>query len=222
MSLDTVVNHNHHPHPAPPGPGPRPPKPAPGPLPTKNVILTHKFNKAVYALAVRTTTDAVFDTKYKYSLTEMLSDLTDAMTTSFTRIAALSEAFNALMADCPEEFNTLREIADYINVNGDPKSALIELIDTKVEKVEGMGLSHNDFDDIMKAKLENDYTKEQLDEIFHEYAVIDEAMRERITTLEMDNNIHISEDGSEIKDNDVWIRIQDAYTPNPDGDVIHG
>lgn len=214
MSLDTVINH--HSHPAPPGPRPYPPKPAPSTLPTKNVILTHKFNRAVYALAVRTTTDAVFDTKYKYSLTEMLSDITDAMTTSFTRIAALSEAFNELMADCPEEFSTLKEIADYINVNGDPKSALIELIDTKVEKIDGMGLSHNDFDDIMKAKLENDYTKEELNEIFSEYNVLTDDMRERITTLEMDNNIHVSEDGSDIKDRDVWIRITDSYEPNPD------
>ena len=212
MSLDTVVNHHHHPQPAPP----RPPKPAPKPLPTKNVILTHKFNRAVYALAVRTTTDAVFDTKYKYSLTEMLSDLTDAMTTNFRKVAQLSEAFNELMADCPEEFGSLKEIADYINVNGDPKSALIQLIDTKVTQVEGMGLSHNDFDDIMKAKLENDYTKEELNEIFAEYNILTDEMKERITTLEMDNNIHVSEDGSDIKDNDVWIRITDSYVPNPD------
>lgn len=215
MSLDTVVNHNHHPAPPCPPCPPRPPQPAPKVLPTKNVILTHKFKKTVYALAVRTTTDAVFDSKYKYTLTEMLCDITDALTSSFQKIATLSEGFNALMKDCPEEFNTLKEIADYINVNGDPKSELINLIDTKVDKVEGMGLSHNDFDDIMKAKLVNDYSREQIDEIFHEYAIMTEDLRERVAALEMDNNVHISENGTEIKNGDIWIRLKGAYAPNP-------
>ena len=131
--LDTIVN-TECPCPCPPKPKP---KPAPHDLPTRNVVLTKEFNKVLYSLAVRTTTDAVFDTKYKYTLTEMLCDISDALITNFERIAQVSEAFNALIAECPEEFDTLKEIADYIRVDGDPKSALIELIDTKVDKEEG-------------------------------------------------------------------------------------
>lgn len=214
MSLDAVVKHDNtlsndmqHPH-RPPVP-PRPPKP----MPTKNVVLTHKFNKVVYALAIRTTTDVVYDKEYKYTLTEMLSDITDALVSNFQKIAKVSEAFDHLMADCPEEFNTLKEIADYINVNGDPKSELIQLIDTKVDKEEGKGLSSNDFTDVLKAKLENDYTAEQLTEIFNNQDAINASISQRVLILEETPNIIVddNEEGTHVPDNNVWMMLNGQY-----------
>jgi hypothetical protein len=202
--LDTIVN-TECPCPCPPKPKP---KPAPHDLPTRNVVLTKEFNKVLYSLAVRTTTDAVFDTKYKYTLTEMLCDISDALITNFEKIAQVSEAFNALMADCPEEFDTLKEIADYININGDPKSALIELIDTKVDKEEGKGLSTHDLTDVLFEKLTNDYTREELDVLFNQVTT-------RIVTLERANNIQFSTEEPEgIKSKDIWFQSISEYRPN--------
>lgn len=212
--LDTVINTGcpcpPHPH---PHPHPHPPKPAPHDLPTKNVILTKEFNKVLYSLAVRTTTDAVFDTKYKYTLTEMLCDISDALITNFERIAQVSEAFNKLMENCPEEFDTLKEIADYIRVDGDPKSALINLIDSKVDKEEGKGLSTHDLTDILYEKLTNDYTKEQIDEMYDQVVT-------RVVTLEKKNNVYMNIDDPsvvpDVLDKDVWFQYESSYAPNPE------
>lgn len=216
MSLDAVVKHNNlsndmqHPH-RPPVP-PKPPKV----LPTKNVVLTHKFNRAIYALAIRTTTDVVYDKNYKYTLTEMLCDITDALTSNFQKIAQVSEAFNHLMADCPEEFNTLKEIADYINVHGDPKSELIQIIDNKVDKEEGKGLSTNDFTDLLLAKLRDDYTKEQLDEIFTNQTEINNSIAARVLQLEEAPNIIVddTEEGDNVPDNNIWMMLNGQYSPD--------
>lgn len=222
MSLDQVIV-NKPPY-APHHPDKRPPV---GKLPTKNVILTHEFNRILYALAVRTTTDAVYDSKYKYTLTEMLTDIASALTSNFEKIAEVSEAFNTLMKDCPEEFNTLKEIYDYINVNGDPKSALIELIDSKVDKEEGKGLSTHDFTDLLYEKLTNDYTKEQIDQFVADQAAATvevsdratiledraDAVEVRVEDLENANNMIVSSDVPNVKDNDIWMNLQNPY-PN--------
>ena len=175
-----------------------------GPLPVQKVILTRKFHNTVYELAVRTNTDAVFDAKYKYTVTEMLEDIT-----------------NALMEGCPEEFNTLKEIADYINVNGDPKSELIELIDNKVDKIEGKGLSTHDLTDVLYDKLVNGYTKEELDEKFE--IITDELgniktniieVEDRVQALEEKTNVEIGDAPAEtVKDNDIWFKLHSEYVP---------
>lgn len=192
-----------------------------GPLPVQKVILTRKFHNTVYELAVRTNTDAVFDAKYKYTVTEMLEDITNALITNFQNIAKVSEAFNALMEGCPEEFNTLKEIADYINVNGDPKSELIELIDNKVDKIEGKGLSTHDLTDVLYDKLVNGYTKEELDEKFE--IITDELgniktniieVEDRVQALEEKTNVEIGDAPAEtVKDNDIWFKLHSEYVP---------
>jgi len=174
------------------------------PTEAKNVVLTKTLNGVIYALAIRTSTDMVFTTDYKYTLTELLQDIESALTDHSKKIATVSEGFNALMKDCPEEFNTIKKIADYLNINGDPKSALIKMIESKQDAEEGKGLSTNDFTDLLKTKLENGYSKEDLDDKF-------EIIQKRISDIEEANNIYMTEKNEvsddEVKNNDIWFKI---------------
>lgn len=66
----------------------------------------------------------------------------------------ISAAIDALIGGAPETYDTLKEIADYISTHEDVSDALNTAIGGKVDKVEGKGLSANDFTDALKAKLE--------------------------------------------------------------------
>lgn len=68
--------------------------------------------------------------------------------------AKISAAIDALIGGAPETYDTLKEIADYISTHEDVSDALNTAIGGKVDKVEGKGLSANDFTDALKAKLE--------------------------------------------------------------------
>ena len=94
------------------------------PTETKEVVLTKKFKKAVYALAVRTTAQMVYmDDTYKYTLHEMITDIVNAIATSSSRITGVSEKLDRVLEGAPEEMDTLLEIWNYININGDSELA---------------------------------------------------------------------------------------------------
>ena len=65
----------------------------------------------------------------------------------------ISAAISALIDDAPETMNTLKEVSDYIDDHQEVVDALNQAIGTKVDKVEGKGLSANDFTDALLAKL---------------------------------------------------------------------
>ena len=183
------------------------------PTKVKKVILVKELENVLYALAVRTCTDMVYDKCYKYTLTELLDDIQLALTTTSSRLTNLKERFDALMKDCPDEANTLKKIWDYINVDardeyGNPTSALIALIDSKVEKEEGKGLSTHDLTDLLYTKLKNGYSKEDLDEKF-------EIVYNNITNLTSDVDklnttakVYISEvPPQNLQDGSLWFQI---------------
>ena len=66
----------------------------------------------------------------------------------------ISAAISELIGDAPETYDTLKEIADYIADHEEVATALNQAIGTKVNKVEGKGLSAEDFTSALKAKLE--------------------------------------------------------------------
>lgn len=67
----------------------------------------------------------------------------------------ISAAVSDLIGGAPETYDTLKEIADYIAAHKDVSDALNEAIGNKVDKVEGKGLSTEDFTTALKEKLEN-------------------------------------------------------------------
>lgn len=180
-------------------------------IPTKNldVVLTKELNKTMYSLAVRTTTDMVFDTEYKYSLTEMLEDISKFLIRNQKSIAGVSEAFDVLMKDAPDEANTLLKIWQYINVDGDGSSKLLQMLRSKQDKEEGKGLSTNDFTDLLYDKLNSAYSKEELDVKFM-------TVEEKLQTLDAKPTIYIT-DGTtppeSMKEGDFWYQIIGSEVP---------
>lgn len=187
------------------------------PLKVKKAILVKELDKTVYALAVRTCTDMVYDNKYKYTLTELLDDIQKAITQDSSRITIINEKFDALMKDCPEEADTLKKIWDYVNIesvdeDGNPTSALVRLIESKVDKEEGKGLSTNDFTDILYEKLVHGYSKEDLDEKFsiieQEVVNINETINEiksKPTATVLTTGSIIPPEG--LEEGSVWFKI---------------
>lgn len=78
--------------------------------------------------------------------------------------AKISAAISELIGGAPETYDTLKEIADYLEAHEDVVAALNAAIGNKVDKVEGKGLSAEDFTTILKEKLEAmpDITAEQV------------------------------------------------------------
>lgn len=66
----------------------------------------------------------------------------------------ISAAINNLINGAPETYDTLKEIADYIASDSTAMEALNKAILNKVDKVDGKGLSANDFTTALKTKLE--------------------------------------------------------------------
>lgn len=97
-----------------------------------------------------------------YNGTEMT--LAAALTAIYTSVTSLptsdgvdskiSAAIDGLIGGAPETYDTLKEIADYIAAHKDVSDALSEAIGKKVDKVEGKGLSTEDFTTALKTKLE--------------------------------------------------------------------
>ncbi len=69
-----------------------------------------------------------------------------------------------IIADAPEDFDTLKELSDWIYSHEDSAAAMNSAISGKVDKVSGMGLSQNSFTDAEKSKLSELADKKYLDE----------------------------------------------------------
>ena len=187
---------------------------------SKYTVLTKKIDNIMYELFVKTHSDMVYvnDTT---TLTETLVKLSDLLTDSKKTEAELREEYNKLTNGAPDRFNTFKEVWDYVNVNGDPKSELIQLIEKKQNAEEGKGLSTHDFTDLLYDKLKNDYTASQLDEKFRiiikdQNTIKDtieenqKATQKQIEEIKSAPNIFVgTEEESEkvVKNGDIWYEI---------------
>lgn len=68
--------------------------------------------------------------------------------------AKISAAIDGLIGGAPKTYDTLKEIADYIATHKDAADALTAAVGNKVDKVDGKGLSTEDFTTALKAKLD--------------------------------------------------------------------
>lgn len=207
------------PHPHPPKPPVPPIPPTPPRFESIKTVLTKKVNNVVYELLVKTHVDQVVDDT-GVTLTEKLNEIFDLLTTSKTDVEDIRAKYDEICGGAPETFDSFKEVWDYVNVNGNPKSELLKLIESKQDKEEGKGLSANDFTDILREKLENDYTKEELDEkfeiIFDKQGKIKIELENRISNLEkrMDEqdsepNVPLVTDPltADIDDGDMWFLV---------------
>ena len=186
---------------------------------SKNTVLTKKLNGVVYELLVKTSSNMVY-TDDQTTLTEVIADITDILATFNDNFTEVRDQIRDLIGSSVTVEEDLRDIWKYINVDGDPKSALINLIDSKVDKVDGKGLSECDFTTIMKEKLVNDYTKDELIDKFHiisnQMAAHDNQIQQlasKVDSIESGGSTFISsttgdrDDIRALPDGAIWFKI---------------
>lgn len=124
----------------------------------KNVLTQMMIDGVIQNIMVQTGADNVIVDAAKG---EMLSTRLAAIATSLANMNSSTEvdkkintAINNLINGAPETYDTLKEIADYIASDSTAMDALNKAIVTKVDKVEGKGLSAEDFTTALKTKLE--------------------------------------------------------------------
>ena len=117
-------------------------------MPSKKSILKGMVNGVVTELYPKTSADNVFAT----SGTD-LETLLATIPTTETVNGLISAAIDALIDGAPATYDTLKEISEWIATHQSEYEALIAAIAGKVDKVEGKGLSSNDFTDALLTKL---------------------------------------------------------------------
>lgn len=124
----------------------------------KNIITQMLLEGIMQDIMVQTGADNVLVDAAKG---EMLSTRLATIMTQLANTATPAEvdtkiktAIDNLIAGAPDTYDTLKEIADYIAADSTAMDALNKAIVGKVDKVEGKGLSAEDFTTVLKAKLE--------------------------------------------------------------------
>ena len=117
-------------------------------MPSKNSTLKGIVNGQVTELYPKTAANNTFLS----SGTDVETALTTIPTTE-TVEGLISDAIDALIDGAPATYDTLKEISDWIATHQSEYEALIAAIAGKVDKVEGKGLSTEDYTTAEKTKL---------------------------------------------------------------------
>lgn len=126
---------------------------------TKYVLEMIKIEGEMKELLVKTNAENVSvsykgeDTTLAAALADIYLSLTQLPTDTATD-AKIKAAIDELVNGAPEAYDTLKELADYIDEHKEAADALNAAIGNKVDKVEGKGLSTEDFTTALKAKLD--------------------------------------------------------------------
>lgn len=198
---------------------------------TINDTMTKSFNGVLYDVMVKTSLEQVYDLDTDTTLVELLADIADGISGAEEDAERAYNMVSEILKDAPESMNTFKEVFDYVRLSGDPKSALMEVLDTKVDKEEGKGLSTHDLTDILYEKLVNDYTREEIDERFQilvddvnqQFEIVHRNLEDltvRIVKLEKEPNILLT-DKEEVPPG---LNIGDVYATlvEPDAGVTGG
>lgn len=124
----------------------------------KNVLVQMMIDSVMQNVMVQTGADNVIvDVAKGEMLSTRLASIATALAgmNSATEVdSKISKAIDDLIGGAPETYDTLKEIADYIASDSTAMDALNNAILNKVDKVDGKGLSANDFTSALKTKLE--------------------------------------------------------------------
>lgn len=128
---------------------------------TKNAILKALVEGVIVELMLKTNVTNVYLDDGATTLASKLAEIVAAIneraksadvTTEIN--TAVSTAIDGLINGAPATYDTLKEIADYLATHQDEYTALLSTVGGKVDKVEGKGLSTNDFTTAYKAVLD--------------------------------------------------------------------
>ena len=99
----------------------------------KGVVLKRKIDNAIYDLLPRTLASMVFDSNGK-ALDEALAELSNVYGNK-EEFNQLKTAFDNLTNGAADQFDTLKEIGDWITDHNDAYKALLLAVDKKVDKL---------------------------------------------------------------------------------------
>lgn len=129
---------------------------------SKNVILQMQIENILQELMIRTASDNVIvDSITQETLATRLATLAskiaslesnENVTTEQVQ-TIVNDAIDQLIGSAPDTYDTLQEIAEYIDEHEDVVQSINAAIGNKVDKKDGYGLSKNDFTDALLNKL---------------------------------------------------------------------
>ena len=179
----------------------------------KKAVLKTLIEDQIVQLMVKSQTTNIFledgTTTLASKLAEIVADLGTKVTTEQMNAAieampdsaevqgmidtSVQTAIDDLIGGAPATYDTLKEIADYLETHQNEYTALVQTVAGKVDKVEGKGLSTEDFTTELKTKLESmtDY-------------VLSAATAEKLGGVKIGTNINVTADGT--------ISVADAST----------
>ena len=162
----------------------------------KNVILRKKIEGVIYDLLPKTGFDQVIQASDSKTLATVVTELLASIASKAdnSEFQSYKTAFDGLMKDAPATYDTLKEIGDYIASHESEYEALLAISGNKVDKVAGKGLSTEDFTTELKTKLEELYTKAQIDGLFTTANGKIDANTAAITKLNADSSTEGSVD----------------------------
>lgn len=140
----------------------------------KKAILKTLVEGQIVELMVKSQTNNIFlddnQTTLAAKLAEIIAELGDKVSTEQLNDAidgvikgtevqsmidtSVQAAIDGLIDGAPGTYDTLKEIADYLATHQNEYTALVQTVAGKVDKVEGKGLSTEDFTTEFKTKLE--------------------------------------------------------------------
>lgn len=88
------------------------------------------------------------------ALAEILTSVNSAITEDNAK-SLIAEEIAKVIDGAPEAGDTLKELFELISTNQEAAELLQTAVSGKVDKVDGKGLSANDFTDALKSKLDN-------------------------------------------------------------------
>lgn len=161
----------------------------------KKAILKTKLQAEIVELMVKSQVDNIYlddgSTTLAAKLAEMVASINEkAKKTEVTSeiSTAVSAAISGLIADAPETYDTLKEIADYISQNETAMDALNAAIGNKVDKVQGKQLSTEDFTTAYKGMLDGLGTLASKSQVTE--ADLDAALAEKVNAAAQGNHSH--------------------------------
>lgn len=132
-------------------------------MPSKNTIIKALIENQIVELMIKSNIENIFMSDGTTTLAAKLAEIISSINTINADIkniptdstidAKISAAIDNLINGAPDTYDTLKEIADYLSTHQSEYTALVTLVGSKVDKVDGKGLSTNDFTTAEKNKL---------------------------------------------------------------------
>ncbi len=181
----------------------------------KKAIVKAKIENELVELLVKSGVENIYmedgATTLASKLATMVADIGERAKS--TDVAAqIQAAIDDLINGAPATYDTLKEIADYLAIHQDEYVALVQTVAGKVDKVEGKGLSTNDFTDTYKAMLDGLGSLASKNSVSE--ADLDVALAEKVNAAAEGNHSHANKavlDGITAEKVEAWDGKPDVY-----------